>query len=77
MDKLTVAYTMQLREIKDFAISGRKWNSFFRGIYDKKKTLLKSCQNGLNKEYVAAEKLKEITEKAWRRPEKNVLAWLK
>ncbi len=78
MDKLTVAYTMQLREIKDFAINRRKWNSFFRGIYHKKdKPLLRSFQIGLNKEYTATEKPMEIVEKERRRHEKNALAWLK
>ena len=77
VDKLVIAYIMQLRGIRNFGISTAKWNRFFRGVHDEEdKTFIKEIQGGLDEEYVAAEKLKQIVEKEWRRNEKNVLTWL-
>lgn len=78
VDKLAIAYVMQLRGIQDFGVSRSKWNRFFRDIYDEKdKPLVRRIQNGLEDEHVEAEWLKGIVEKEWRQHEKNVLAWLK
>jgi hypothetical protein len=78
VDRLAIAYIMQLRQIKDFGISEEKWNNLFRGIYGEKDQLLvKEIQTGLEKEYMSAEKLKGTVAKQWRQHEKKVLNWLK
>jgi len=77
VDKLAIAYIMQLRGIKDFGISRKKWNKFLKGIRDEEdRPLVEEIQNGLNEEPIAAEKVKRIIEREWRHHEKNVLAWL-
>lgn len=78
VDKLAIAYIMQLRGIRDFGINMNGWNGLFREVYDEKGELfVKKIRRELNEEYVAAERLKETVEKEWRTHEKNVLAWLK
>jgi len=78
VDKLAIAYVMQLRGIKDLGVSREKWNRLFKGAYETGDELLvKEIQEGLGEEYVAAEKLKETIEKEWRQHENRVLAWLR
>jgi hypothetical protein len=78
VDKLAIAYIMQLRGIRDFGISMERWNRFFKGVYNEKdKLFVDGINEGLDEEYVTVCRLKEIVEKEWRRREKNVLTWLK
>lgn len=78
VDKLAIAYIMQLRGIRNFGVSRKKWNKLLRKIYNEKdKLLVTEIQKELKEEYAAAEKLKEIVEKEWRRYEKYVLTRLK
>lgn len=78
VDKLVIAYIMQLRGIKDFRVSGEEWNRLLKGVYNEKDELsVNHILEGLDEEYVTAEKLEQIVEKEWRRHEKNVVAWLK
>jgi hypothetical protein len=77
VDKLVIAYIMQIRGIKDFGFSMEKWNRFSKRVYNEKdKLLVDGINEGLDEEHVAAGRLKEIVEKEWTRHEKNVLAWL-
>ena len=69
---------MQQRGMKDFQVSGEKWNRLLRGVYDgKEKLLANKILEGLDEEYVTAGKLEQVVEKEWRRHEKKVVAWLK
>lgn len=78
VDKLAIAYIMQLRGIRNFGVSRKKWNKLLRKIYNEKdKLLVTEIQKELKEEYAAAEKLKEIVEREWRRYEKYVLTWIK
>jgi hypothetical protein len=78
VDKLVIAYIMQLRGIRNFGVGREKWNRLFKRIYDEKdKLLIQKIQKRLNDETAEAEKLKEIVEREWRQNEKKVLVWLK
>lgn len=69
---------MQQRGMKDFQVSGEKWNRLLKEVYDgKEKLLANKILEGLDEEYVTAGKLEQVVEKEWRRHEKNVVAWLK
>ncbi len=64
--------------MKDFQVSGEKWNRLLKEVYDgKEKLLANKILEGLDEEYVTAGKLEQVVEKEWRRHEKNVVAWLK
>jgi hypothetical protein len=78
VDKIAIAYVMQLRGIRDFAITMEKWEQLFRGTSDKKRVPLpKQIESGLDEEYQNSSKLKEQIEQEWKRREADVLAWLK
>ena len=69
---------MQQRGMKDFQVSGEKWNRLLKEVYDgKEKLLANKILEGLDEEYVTAGKLEQVVEKEWRRHEKNVVACLK
>ena len=64
VDKLVIAYVMQLWRIEGFGISRRKWNRLFKGVYDEKDELaVKNIRAGLKQEYATAEKLKKTVER--------------
>jgi hypothetical protein len=78
VNKLVIAYIMQQRGMKDFQVSGEKWNRLLKEVYDGKEKLpAKKILEGLDEEYVAAKKFEEIVEHEWKQCEKNVVAWLK
>jgi len=78
VDDLAIAYIMQLRGLEDFGVSRAAWNRLLKGFRNEKdKLLLKEFGAKLRQEHEAAEKLRVVVEKNWRRYEKNVLAWLK
>jgi hypothetical protein len=78
VNKLVIAYVMQLRGIRDFQVSEEEWNRLLKGVYDgKDKLSVSKAFEGLDDECVAAERLREIVEQKWRTHEREVLAWLK
>ena len=78
VNKLAIAYVMQLRGIRNFGISKERWKRLFGENTDEEnKSFIKEIQTTLDKEYLEAEKLHKIVEKEWKQQEKNVLVWLK
>lgn len=78
VDKLAIAYIMQLRGIRDFRIDRSVWNSLFRGVYGRSElTTVREIQAGLRREANKAEQLRETIEKKWRLHEQTILDWLR
>lgn len=78
VDKLVIAYIIQLRGIKDFNVGRRMWNRLLKGAYiNEDKQFINDIQNGLREEYRTARKIETTIEKNWILYEKRILAWLK
>lgn len=78
VDKVAIAYTMQIKGVRDFGISTEEWNKLLaKTDGNKYKASVNEIQNGLKDEYIAAQPLKRIIETEWMLHEENVLAWLK
>jgi hypothetical protein len=73
VDKIAIAYVMQLRRIRDFGVTMEKWEQLFRRTCDKKIRLLTNqIESGLEEEYQDSSKLKEQIEQKWKRREADV-----
>jgi len=60
VDKIAIAYVMQLRRIRDFGVTMEKWEQLFGRTCDKKSRLLTNqIVSGLDEEYQDSSKLKE------------------
>jgi hypothetical protein len=78
VDKLAIAYVMQLRGIKDFGINRSMWYRIFKDIYSQSElAIIRKIQSKLRKESDKAEQLKKSIEKKWRLHERKVLDWLR
>jgi hypothetical protein len=78
VDRLALAYAMQLRRIRDFGIDRSRWNRMFKGIvYKEDEQVINDIKRATTEEGVEAQKLRETVEKKWEQRENDVLAWLK
>lgn len=78
VNKLAIAYIMQLRGLKDFGIGRNTWKKILIGAYGQSElAIVEEIQSRLKKESYEAKRLKNIIEKNWRLHEKKILAWLK
>ena len=78
VNKLAIAYIMQLRKIRDFRVGRKRWNRLLRGTQTEgDEFIIREVEKGLELEYAASENLKEVVEEEWMEHERDVLAWLK
>lgn len=78
VDKLTIAYIMQLRKIRDFGVDRDRWRNLFKGIRcEEDGFLVREIERDFEGEYSAANKLKDIVEEKWLEHGSDILIWLR
>lgn len=78
IDKLAIAYIIQLRKIRDYGVKRTKWRNLFKGtLNEEDEYLIRNIETSLESEYAASRKIMETVEEKWLEHGRNIINWLR